>query len=241
MTNILAALKVTETIEEQTDSLGGVSVLDSNVYPVSIQAMFVGHSASKAMSVTIHAKTKDGTDFRTTQYVTSGEAKGGKPYYERNGKKHFLPGYNIINAVCMLTCNKAIADMVIEDKVINLYDYDLKKEVPTAVPMFVDALGSMVALAVQKQVVDKNKKNDATGEYEATGETREQNEVDAVFCVETGRTLLEVKSGAEEAVFLGKWKEKWVGQVAQKAKGLEGSTGAIAKGPAAKPSKSLFA
>lgn len=248
MTNILSGLQVTETIEEDVDSLGGAQTLDTNVYPITIKALFVGKAASEAMSVTLHGTTSKGIDFKTTQYITSGKAKGGKPYYERGGKKHFLPGYNIINSICILACGKSIAgndkgfeQVEVEDKTVMLYDYDLKKEVPTVVPMITEALGKTIALGIQKQIVDKNKKNDATGEYEATGETREENEVVAVFSADTGLTLLETKAGEEEPVFLTKWKEKRIDTVINKSKGLEGSTGAIGGGAAkAKPSKSLF-
>ena len=243
MTDLFDALKVTETVEENKDTLGGMQLLDSGVYPVTIQAMFVGTSAGGAVSVTIHALTDKGESFRTTQYVTSSRAKGGKPYYTRNGKNYFLPGYNMINAVCALACDKSIAEMEREDKTIMLYDYDAGGEKPTVVSMLVEAIGKKVALGIQKQVVDKNKKNETTGVYEPTGETREVNELDAVFSFDTGLTHSETKDKQEEPVFLGKWKDKWAGKVNHKAKGLEGSTGSIAKaaaGATPKPTKSLF-
>lgn len=244
--SLLDGLKVTDKVEEAKDTLGGVSVLDSNVYPMTIVSLYMGQSQSGAKFLALHAKTSDGKDFKNTQYITSNASKGAKPYYEKDGKKNYLPGFNVMNAVLKLTIDKELGDLTeddLEEKVIKLYDYDAKAEVPTKVQMLTEALGHTIALGIQKQIVDKNKKNDATGEYEPTGETKEVNEISAVFSAETGLTLMETKTGQEEPEFLNKWKEKNKDQVINKAKGLEGSTGKISKSEPAKktkPTKSLF-
>ena len=242
MGNPLAGLKKSNDVNEAKDQLGGGGVLESKVYPVTILAAFIGYSKNKAMSLTIHAKTVDGFEIRNSQWMTSGEAKGCLNYYEKNGEKHYLPGFNIANAICELTVGKEISEMETEEKVVKLYDFDLKKEMDTAVPMLVELVGQQVALGILKQVVDKNV-DDGTGKYVPSGETREQNEVSAVFDVENGLTLLETRAKEEEPIFLEKWNKKWEGKVDMRAKGA--AEGGVSKGKLGgekkKASSSLFA
>ena len=116
-----------------------------------------------------------------------------------------------------------------------MYDFDLKKEVPTKVQVLMELDGKPITLGVIKEVVDKNTKNDA-GVYVPSGETREQNEIDKVFNTETGLTVAEILADVDEAVFKGQWAEKNTGKTRNKAKG-----GAATAAPAAAgPKKVLF-
>ena len=74
-------------IEKGGDSLGGQLILPTDIYLGVIKAAFGGKSSGGARSVTIHFQTESGKDMKETIYVTSGDAKGNKHYYERDGKK----------------------------------------------------------------------------------------------------------------------------------------------------------
>jgi hypothetical protein len=93
--------------------------------------------------------------------------------------------------------------------------------------------------------VDKTKKNDA-GVYEATGETRDENEIDKLFRAKDRMTTAEIRAQADTAGFIDTWDAKFSGIVKMKAKGAGGTAGApkaagAAPAAAKKPTTSLFA
>ena len=181
--------------------------------------------------------------------MTSGTAKGSKNYYEdKNGEKHYLPGFIAANAICLLTVGKEISQLDTETKVINLYSAEAKAEVPTKVEVIMDLLGQEIIAGIIKQTVDKTKKNEATGQYEATGETRDENEIDKFFRAKDRMTTAEIRAQAEEATFINAWEQKWAGKVKDRAKGAASGLPGVPKLGAAqaatagtkKPTTSLF-
>lgn len=228
----------TEGLEQARDSLGGGGAIDSDVYDGTIKLAYAGASQGGARFLAVHIDI-NGRDYRETLYVTN---KEGKNYWERDGKKNPLPGFTTANDLALMSTGVGLADQDIEEKVVNLYDFDLKKEIPTKVQALVSMMGKPITVAVFKQIEDKNKKNETTGAYEATGETREVNVIDKVFHTASGKTVSEFV-GKVEAEFKGKWVEKNKGTVKNKAKGAAGNSGApgASSGSAkAAPSKSLF-
>ncbi len=244
---ILDTLNTTETdINEESDNLGGFQALESALYGLTIKHAFVTMAASKAMCLNVHFETEAKQELRQQFYVTSGEKKGCKNFYiSKKGEKFFLPGFNQANALCLLTLAKPLGQMVTEEKVINLYDHTLGKETPTKVEMITALAGQKVTAGVIKQIVDKNVKNETTGAYEPTGETRTENEVDKFFRDRDGMTVPEIKAKSTESIFKDKWADKWTGQTKDKTTGTVpagGAPGGTAGSPAATPkAESLFA
>jgi hypothetical protein len=197
------------------------------------------------MGLVLNLKTEAGREIRQTLWMTSGTAKGGKNYYEKDGEKFYLPGFNHANSLALLTCGKEISELDTETKVVNVYSAEAKSEVPTKVEMLMDLLGKEIIVGVLRQTVDKTKKNDA-GVYEPTGETRDENEIDKLFRAKDRMTTAEIRAQAETATFIDTWDAKHSGTVKMKAKGASGTPGApkAAGAPAAaakKPTTSLFA
>ena len=227
----------TNDIKDEEDSLGG-GARDSAVYDCTIKSAYLGVSQGGANSLTIVAKDKNSShEFRETLWVTN---KKGEPFYTYNNEKRFLPGYNVANAIAGLAAGVGLADLDTEEKTLQIYDFDEKKEMPTEVDCLVELHGCDIAFGIVKEVQDKTKKNDSTGVYEPTGETREVNVIDKVFHSEAGVTLAEAKTGVEEGVFIEKWKAKWDGQTRNKAKGAAGGSKAGAPAATGTPKKSLF-
>lgn len=245
--SLLANLKTDAAIANEKDSVGGFSVLDSNLYGSTIALAYLTTSSGGAIGLVLHLKTADNREIRQTIYMTSGTAKGCKNYYEdAKGEKHYLPGFNLANSLALLTVGKEIGDLATETKVVNVYSPDAKAEVPTKVEMFTDLLGQEIIAAVLKQIVDKNQKNEATGKYEPTGETREENEIDKFFRARDKMTVAEIRAQAAAPAFYTTWETKWAGKVRDKSTkgaGSNGTAGApgASKAPAAnKPTTSLF-
>ena len=244
--NMFANVVTDNSVEEETDVVSsGFKPLESGIYTFEIKQAYAGEAASGAKNVTFQFEAADGTKFKTTQYATSGRNKGGKNYYEtQDGKKRYLPGFITINNICLLSAGKELHEVEMEEKVINLYDKDAGKEVPTKVMRLMETRCKEVTMSIIKQIVDKNVKDDA-GNYVPSGETREENEVDKVFRALDGMTVAEIKAQAEEAVFINTWKEANEGKTRDRAKGAK--SGSVAGAPAAgnttapAPAKSLFA
>jgi hypothetical protein len=234
-----------DDVQEEKDVLGGSSfIVETGAQEYTIELAYVTEADSGATALNLHLKNGN-TLLRQTMYITSGKAKGQKTYYEKDGKKHNLPGFALANSLCLLTVGKEISELDTEQKVAKLYDREQKKEVPTSVNAITDLHGQRVIAAIVKQVVDKTAKNDKTGEYEPTGETREENEIEKFFRIEDGLTVSEIKQGVKEATFLNAWKDKWTGVTKNKAKGsgtASGTSGQPGKAAGnASPTKSLFA
>lgn len=210
-----------EGLEETTDRLGGFQIRATDIYPATIKAAYAGQSAGGARNVTIVAELPDG-EYSETIYVTN--KKGENWFLNQNdkSKKVPLPGFTTIDDICLVTTGKPLAEQDSEEKVVKVYDFDERKELPKAVPMLVDLIGQTLFLGIVQQTVDKNQKNESTGEYEPTGETRDENVIEKVFHDPTKMTVVEARQGATEPVFYEKWLSKNKGNIRNKAKGADG-------------------
>lgn len=97
--SLLANLTSDESIANEKDSVGGGGVLESNIYPAKVTLAYVTKSGGGALGLVISAKTTEGRDIKQTLWMTSGTEKGCKNYYEKDGQKHYLPGYLAANAL----------------------------------------------------------------------------------------------------------------------------------------------
>ena len=210
-----------EGLEETTDRLGGFQFRATDIYPATIKAAYAGQSDGGARNVTIVVELPDG-EYSETIYVTN--KKGENWFLNQNdkSKKVPLPGFTTIDDICLVTTGKSLSEQDTEEKVVKIYDFDERKELPKAVPMLVDLIGQTLFLGIVQQTVDKNQKNESTGEYEPTGETRDENVIEKVFHDPTKMTVVEARQGATEPVFFEKWLSKNKGIVRNKAKGADG-------------------
>lgn len=241
----LSNLKSNPAVETESDNLGGGSRnVESGLYDMTVEVAYIGTSAGGATSLNLQLKGDDGSEVSQTLWVASGNAKGNKTTYkDKEGKEHNLPDFNHANALCLLSIGKELGDLDTEEKVIKLFDFDARKELPKAVPMVTELLGARIKAGIIKQIVDKNAKNDA-GVYVPTGEVREENVIDKMFREKDGLTVAEIRAKSTEAEFCTKWKEKWTGVTRDRSTPTAGK-GAVAGSPAASggaaaPATSLF-
>jgi hypothetical protein len=241
--SLLQNLASDQSVEDETDSIGNSGPLDSGAYASTVSMAYLEKAAGGALALVLHLDTDSQRSLRTKLWVTSGDAKGNNNFYTtKAGEKRYLPGFNIANSLCLLTVGKELSAMETEEKVIAIYNFEAKAEVPTKVPVLVALLGQELVAGVMRQTVDRNEKGD-DGKYHPTGETRDENEIDKIFRARDKLTTAEIRGGLTEAFFYGTWVKKWAGvtrdkssKTAGKAKSA-GSSGSTA----AKPSKSLFA
>lgn len=242
--SLLKNLTTDATIANEKDSVGGSGPLESGLYPMTISTAYISKASSGALGLVVAFKTEDNKDVKQTLWMTAGTAKGGNNYYtDKNGDKQYLPGFLHANSLALLTCGKEISELDTETKVVNVYSAESKAEVPTKVEMIMDLLGKEILVGLIKQTVDKTKKNDA-GVYEATGETRDENEIDKLFRAKDRMTTAEIRAQAEVAAFADTWASKWTGKTKERAKGAAAGLPGVPKLGAAtgtkKPTTSLF-
>ena len=196
-------------LEEAKDVLGGSYLLESGIYEATIKSAYAGESSGGALSVSFIFDV-NGKEHRETMYVTNKEKDN---FYVKNKKKYPLPGFTTVNDICLIATGEPLSAQESEPKVIKLYDYNLKAEANKEVPMLTALLGKKVALGIFKQVENKSKKNDQTGKYEPTEETRELNVIDKIFHPEAHLTVAEALAGKTEPVFWDKWIKQNEGKV----------------------------
>jgi hypothetical protein len=246
--NVFAGKKLAKEDAIDTDFVGGGGLFDSDIYLAKIKTAFTGKAAnSEARNVTLLLDI-GGRELRSQIWVSN---KAGEVTYTDKQTKEVknLPGFNQTNALALLVTGKNLGDLDAEDLVVKLYDFDAKKEIPQSVSCFTELHGETIAVAVQRQTVDKNEKN-AAGDYVPSGETRDVNVVVKFLDAEKQLTISEIaefikslgetfdnvvndgnllkaikKAPAEQATYADKWLKMNKGKTYDNSAGKKGSTG----------------
>lgn len=187
---------------------GGNFTLDTGVYPMTITNAYLGESQGGAMNVTVWLTEVNGKrQHRETFYVTSGRAKGQKNTFvdKRTGKKRLLPGMEAMNQLATIATGSPLAAQVPEAKIVKLYNFEERKELPTEVPVLTGLVGQQVAVCITR--CRENKRQNVGGEWIDSNEVREFNEV-SKFLYPTGHTVAEKRAEAE-AEHITKWRAQF--------------------------------
>lgn len=218
----------TDKLEQAEDRLGGAQPLESGIYDAVVKMAYAGESARGAAFVTVIFDI-NGRELRSTQYVT--KATGENYYADKNDpkKKHPLPGFTVINDLCLLTTGEELSDQNTEEKLVKIYDFETKKEVPTEVPVLVDLLNKEIKVGLVREIVWKTKRDDS-GNWVDTNETRMQNEIDKLFHHETMKTVVEYRQEVETPEFYNAWKERNTGRDRDRTAGGAGASGSTGAG-----------
>lgn len=193
---------------------GGAQVKDSGAYPITIKLAYLTVASSGANGLVIHGEFEDGSEYRSTEWLTSGTAKGCKTYFEYQGEKRYLQGYLNADAICQVITGKGILEQHEEERVAKLWNRDAKAEVPTPVNAIPDLIGKTFVAGLIKKSENKQVK-DNNGNYVKTAETREINELNKVFSAD-GLTVTELAAGQKEPAFFNSWVDRFQGVVVDK-------------------------
>ena len=190
-----------ELVEFGDTSYSGLR--ESGLYKDTIEEIYMTEAKSGAIGVVL--KLNDGkSTMKYTAYITSGNEKGKKTYYEKDGKKYALVGYELINSLAELITGKSILNQDTDKRSVMQYNRDAEKEIPTMVEALCDLWGKPVITGVIQQLESKNSFNESTGKYEPTADTRTVNEIDKFFHAETNQTITERKADAP-ASYIESW------------------------------------
>lgn len=216
----LFAKLTNEGLQETEDRLGGsYGPIDSDVYLGTVKMAYAGESAGGAKSVSLILDI-NGKEYREIFYITN--KKGENFFFNKDdkSKKVPLPGFTTIDDLFLICLEQPIAEADWEEKVVKIYDYEAKKELPKSVMVPVELLGKSAYFAITRNLEDKNAK-DASGEYVPTGEVRETNTIEKIFHPEMKVTVPEARNG-KEADFMPRWIERNKGIVRDKTAGKKG-------------------
>lgn len=233
----------TDGLEQVQDRIGGFTPLDSDIYIATIKAMYAQPAKSGALGVTLLATLDNGKEYQETFYVSD---KEGKNYFlnkQDSTKKVPLPGFVVVNDICLIASDMPLSDQETEEKVLNIYDPEAKKELPKNVPVITALIGKKVALAIANELHNKTTK--VGDSYQETAESVNRNAVVKVFHPEYKITVYEATE-EKDPTFWDKWLERYKGQVIDRRKIKDGEQGKEGRPPKAapqattKPTKSLF-
>ncbi|QYW02267.1 ssDNA-binding protein [Stenotrophomonas phage Philippe] len=208
--------KKTDQLEVAEDRVGGFQLFESNVYEGRIK-MFAGVESDGGAKGILFTVETNGREYSETIYVTSGREKGQKNYYidTKNGNKERpLPGWTLMNDVAMCaTGGTDLTEVEWEKKTVEVYSSADGKKIPKELEVATDLIGKTVLLGILHKKENKTKKNDNTGKYEPIpGEFREFNAINAVFDLDTQKTVREAQNDSE-AKFHDKWLEANKGKI----------------------------
>lgn len=190
----------------------GYSPVITDIYTAIVKMAYGITSSGGALGVHLSLYLPAlGREYNETIYVSD---KSGNNYSidKQSGKKRPLPGFTIINDLCLVTCDSPLASMETEDKLVPVYDYEEKKQVPTSVPVLTDLLGKEVYVAIFCKEENKKVKQD-NGEYVATPETRMLNSIEKMMHNPSKMTVREAESGMDTATYYDAWLEANKGRV----------------------------
>lgn len=228
----------TDNLEQSEDRLGGgVQAVATDVYEVVIKNMYAGASEGGAQNVTVIADV-GGKEVRETVYITK---KTGEHYYyakddTSKSKKLPLPGFSLINDICLLTTGNDLSDQETAEKVVKIYNFQERKEVPTPVPVLVNTIGKRVLLGISR-VIEPTTRADDSGkrvpQYDDNGALKKRtiNTINKAYDHSTRRTVNEVIQGIEKPEFIDAWLERFKGKDDDSA--IRGLEGGAAGGPGA--------
>jgi len=175
-----------------------------------------------------------------TETVWISTREGKNFYVGQDGSKRPLPGFTLINDLCLLVTEAPLSAQETQEKKVEVYDWEVKKNVLKPLPVLVDLIGQEIQVGIIKRVVNKRVANSA-GVYAPTAETREENVLDKAFHAHTGQTVNEVNADSE-ALFIHRWENQYKGKLVDKTvpvQELSKPSGASNSG-SSKPRKNLF-
>ena len=236
-------LEMNDAIPGEVDVVGG-RLHESGLYPCTIKLAYMGESSGGAVSLTLKLEGDQKQDITKTIYLTSGKAKGQKnTYINKAGEEQYLPGFSMGQALATLTLGKSISELAkaTTEKTIDVYNFEAKSDIPTKVPMIMELINQRILVGLIKRTVTKQAKNDA-GIYVDTEDTRDENEIDKFFHIDSRMTTSEVLAKAEVAKYVDTWDNNNTGITQDRTRKVAGTKG-TPKGKVAsntKPTESLF-
>lgn len=208
--NILDGLEAPTNVKPAGDYIKK-STLASALYNMVCDVCYLDVSKGGAKFASLKFVGPGGVKFDITEYITGGTAKKCLTTFvdKRTGETRFLPGFEVVNNICMLTVGKQISQMNLEEKVLDVYDFDKRENVKMKKMVMMELKNQPIILGINETTVWKQVKNQA-GVYVNTDETKVENSIDKVFRAADGFSRTEADAGVGSD-YISKWKEQNAG------------------------------
>jgi len=167
-------------LEESQDRLGGREIFDTNVYDMTIKALYAGQSDGGAHCLTIVGVLPGDKEYKETIYFTNKQGENFFLNKQDKTKKVPLPGFTTVDELCLILTGEPLSKQATEEKIVNVWNKTEGKELPTAVPMLMDCLGKEAKVAIVRSTENKNKA-DGNGGWTPTADTQDVNAIEKVF------------------------------------------------------------
>lgn len=153
----------------------------------------------------IEFKAPTGRIYRERQVIVS--SKGNNYYVNKSGKKQYLMGFNIINAIFLLAIGKTLTAMnsKFKTKTMKVWSSKAKKETKQELLTLEKLNGKKVAIGFRTIVVDKPKIKRGVKQYKnnkpvPSGEFSQYDAIYKYFNLK-GLTIAEIRKGEKKPIF----------------------------------------
>ncbi len=127
MANLFDTIKTDDTIEvqEQRVTGSGGAIKESGVYLAELKMARFNESTGGASSLVLSFETEDEKKLTRTVWFTN---RNGETFWEKNGRKGNLPGFNELTRLSQLLAGSAQAFGMLEDKIVPVYNREKAKK-----------------------------------------------------------------------------------------------------------------
>lgn len=205
-----------DVVDNSENVGGGWSADESGVQLVVLTEAYLTESQHGALAFNFSTKDKEANERRYQIYFTNRKKE---VFYtdKKTKEKRKLPGYQTVDNICKAVCGKTFMEVnkTAKNKVIDLFDFESRKEIPTEVKSFPAVLKKPVLLGVIKIVKNKYAKG------KETNDKVEVNEVNMVFRKSDKLTPKEVDEKKTEPKQHDRWVKYWTDRVKDEFKEVE--------------------
>lgn len=219
-----------DVIEEKPRDSVGYVAHETDIYLADIKDAYRKQSTGGAHAIAVELDLGGGKTYRGDIYFTDSKGKHfymTKPKDGSEPKKASLPGFILVDDLCLIASGKPLKSQATEEKLKKIFNKDADKEIPTPMPTLTGLIGKKVAVAITK--VLENKKVKQGDEYVATSEERETNEIVKILHPVHKVTVTEARETPQgekpKPEFWDKWLKKNKGKTIDK-RTFKGGTGA---------------
>lgn len=201
----LNLLDIDNDVEESKDYVPNRDfTLDTGMYPMVVDMAYLSESQAGAMNVVARFKEIGGKrEHQETFYITSNKQNGQRNYYkDAQGAKRLMPGMDAANQLSIITSGQPLGQTAKEEKLVGVYNFEAKKELPTKVTVLTDVIGQKVLVAITK--CRANKRAQVNGKWTTTAKERVFNEA-SKFLYTDGHSVAEMKAGEPEKLCHDRW------------------------------------
>ena len=213
-------------VVKETDYLGSKQ-LESGLYRAVIKQAYGTQSqgGAKGLVVKFEIAKSDGSKHNHTETFWVTNRAGSVTYKDKEGKDHYLMGFNQASTICMAAAGKQISQCQTETRILPVWSWNDRADVPTEVQALPELFEQELALGIIKVKQNKQAK-DPSGNYVDTNESITLNQIDKIFILgEHGQplTMNEYEAGLSLGKFAAEWVEKNKNQIRDKFKPVSGA------------------